>query len=217
MTLSAADQKLLTPDQLTWPLSFRFTTQAPWGETRQELSVDAPGLAGSIEGSMALGEELWRRVVAPATSRDVSLLTWDTVVWKLAPVPFTSAPIFAKGLLSRTAAPRADTPVVVMHSGHTDDRGTRRFFLAGSPLEWSHEGVLTNAGKLAAEGWAQMAVMGLCSHLTGSPFVWLLAYPRALPESMLNPSGVAFRRVEFLRVPTLTEKAPDPSGASWPA
>lgn len=214
--LTATEQKLLELAQLTWPITIRFHTEGTFGASQQELTVDAPGLLGSIEGSMLLGDELWRRLVATATCRDVELVRYETVMWKLAPTPFVSIPLFGRGLLSDTPATREATPVLVMHTGHDDARARRSFFLYGAPADWSRDGVMTKAGLRAVEGWGQMALMGLCSHLTGSPFVWHLAYPEALPASAGNGNGVAFRRVEFLRCCWHTERAPDPSPLAWP-
>lgn len=184
--------------------------------TQQELTVDVPELTDNLEATVALGRLLWQRGVAPATTRQSVLWYWETVVWKGLPVPVAQPDGFSTGLLEGTAAAREDSPVVVMHTGHADGRGRRRFFLAGAPASWVPDGLMTMNALNAAEAWGRLMMVGLSRHITGSPLLWLLRYPQLLPVTVDNPSGVAFRRVEYLRCCWHTERAPDPSPAPWP-
>lgn len=216
--MSAASEKfrVLGLDAVTWPCTFRYHVKAAWGETQQVLTVDAPGLYDMIGASVQLGLELWQRGVALATTRSTSLLWWETVAWKASSIPVPQIATTAFGLLSGTPAPRFVTPQLELLTGHADDLGFRRFPLAGAPAEWQSLGILTHGGMNAAELAGRILMLGLGTHMSGSPMQWLLTYPQLLPADVENPSGVAFRVVTNLRVCTFPDRAPEPSTEPWP-
>lgn len=205
-----------TPEQYVWPVTYRFHFRAPWGDTQQELSVDAPELEGQLQQSFNLGAELWSRAIAPAISRDVSCIAWDTVCWKHIAAGFPAALPQMLGGVLEAPLPRDNTPVAVLHTGHADDLSRRRFFFPGAPASWVASRMLTLEGWDRLEDWGVAMGAGLSRSRTNAPMQLLLAYPQLLPPSIENPSGVAFRPVRHIRGMLLTARAPDPSAQPWP-
>jgi hypothetical protein len=204
------------PEDFQWPVSYRYHTLASYGRTQQELTVDIPALLDQSGPTQQFGLELWKRVVAPATVRSAQLLYWETVVWKGLPIPGVAPAVNVFGLLDGASASRDDQAVTVLHSGHADDLGRRRFFLPAIPAAWVAGGLLTRGGLDAIETWGRMAYVGLARHVTAAPALWLMRYPDLLPAGPGNVTGVAFRRVEYLRCCWHTERAPDQSSEPWP-
>lgn len=208
--------RLLDPASLTWPCSFRYHLRTDWGDTQQVLSVDAPGVANLQGASTKLGLELWRRSVAIATTRQVSLLWWETVTWRTSsiPVPQVASSVF--GLLSGNPSRREDTPHLELLTGHDDPLGFRRFPLAGSPSDWHDGHQLTFGGMNAVELTGRIMFCGMSNVLAAAPMRWLLAYPDLLPASAENPSGVGFRAVTDVRCFRHILRTPEPSSEPWP-
>ena len=121
-----------------------------------------------------------------------------------------------RGLLAGPAAARAHAAVAVLLTGHMDQRGFTRMHLGGTPAAWVSGGMLTLGGRDALEAWGAMMLMGLSSHLTGSPMQWLVPYRGVLEPWAGNPGGDAFRRVEYVAGMQHTKPAPEPSMAPWP-
>lgn len=199
-----------------WPITFRWHMQTPFGRTQQDFTVDAPGLRDDIEGSMALGHVLWQRSIAPAMVTDVELTHHDTVMWRFVAAGLPQLNTANRGMLAGTAAPRDDSACIVMHTGHMDHRAVRRLIIPGIPSAWASDGLIGVGARHALESLGQGLIMGLARHLTGSPMLWLLAYPQLLEPQSDNPSGVGFRKVEYLRIAWHTDKAPLPSSEPWP-
>lgn len=213
---TAADLQVIDLPALEWPVTFRWLIRAPWGRTQQELTVDVPALKDDVGASGRLGYELWKRAVAAATTNQVLLEAVDYIPWRFSPVPLFGLEPPVAGLLQGIPAPRADTACIVMHTGHLDRLSTRRMAVPGVPYRWINERLVTVGGRQALEALGQLMVMGMCGTLTGAPMVWMLAYPGLLEPTIENPSGVAFRRMEYLRICWHTTKAPEPSGEPWP-
>lgn len=216
MTVAADAQQLLDLEAVAWPITIRWEVQAPFGRTRQEVTIDAPALEGQLEASWKLGEELWKRAVAPATSSHAELIGYDSVVWRLAPAAIPTQVMFAPGLLSGAPAGRRDQGCLVMHTGHTDRLARRRFHLPAIPSSWHSDGLLDASGLRALDGAAKLLWMGFNGALHGGPFRWLIAYPELLPATATNVNGVGFRQVQYVRSCWFTAAAPEPSPAPWP-
>lgn len=199
-----------------WPLSFRYHVWAPSGQTQQVLTVDAPELYDQDGPSLALGAELWKRGVALATSSQVSLLWYEMVAWRRSTIPVPQLAAQAFGRLNHPPAPNTDAAQLVLHTGHDDDMGRRRFPIAGFPADWIQGRRLTHGGMAALELVGRMLMLGMASQLPNAPMVWLHAYPNLLPPGAENPTGVAFRTVEYVRACCLTDRAPDVSTEPWP-
>lgn len=199
-----------------WPVTWRFTITGPWGETRQELTVDVPSLTDNIEASQKLGEELWRRSIATAMCRQMALSIVETMCWRGSLAPLPAPAILATGLLDGTPTGRSDAAVVVQHSGHMDDLARRRFFLPGIPETWVHGRKLILGARDALQWWGEALGIGIARHRFGGDMQWLLAYPELLPPTIDNVRGVAFRKVVRLRGMEYTERAPELSSVPWP-
>lgn len=199
-------------EALAWPVTYQFWMDTPFGETQQTITVNVPQLEGMTEATKRLGPLLWSVLTAPAVSGDVRMyMTWSTS-WKVygAPTPF--AGIEGRGNLIATAAARDDTPQMVMLTGHVDDDGRRRLFMPGAPASWSSEGMLTTAGWEGMMAHANGLMLGLATPDLVSGLEWLIAYPNVLEATLGNMPGIAFRRVQHLRVCQHTDKAPEAAG-----
>jgi hypothetical protein len=132
--------------------------------------------------------------------------------WKTLGGPVPYAGIEGRGNRIWTPSSRRNSPQMVMLTGHDDDDGRRRFFLPGAPSNWSRDGLLTR------EGWENLlphaagCMLGLAEPGLASGLEWLIAYPNVLEASLANLPGVAFRRVQHLRVCQHVDSAPGPSG-----
>lgn len=207
---------MIAIDELTWPISYRFVTVGSQGWTQQDLHVDAPGLNNDHDHSLALGRLLWQGVVATATTANVQLAYAFMVAWHISPLAEPFAPIGARGLRLGRAAPRAHSPVLLLHSGHNDDDAARRVFLYGAPAEWQDGELLTDAGWDNLMPWAYGLAMGVLANFCGGEVQLLHAYPRRVDVVPENLGGVAFRRVSSLRVCQYVDKAPALSSELWP-
>lgn len=217
MTETAAQrEQLLDLEELAWPVTIRFDVEAPYGRSRQELTVDAPGLDGALTQTWKLGEELWRRAVAAATSSEAELIGYDTVAWRLAAAAVPTGVFAAPGLLGGSTSSRSQQGCLVLHTDHMDRRSRRRFHLPAIPRSWHSDGLLDPGGLRALDAAAKMFFMGFNGSLFGGPFRWLIAYPDALPATSTNGRGVGFREVRYVRSCWHTAKAPEVSDAAWP-
>src|SRR5215207_9748432 len=121
MTTAAEYFKVDPLSVYAWPITYRYWHSLPWGETRQTLTVDAPDIADNDAASRALGLELWKLCVAPATTQHLHLVAWETMQWKQSVLPAIDVPPFTSGSLTGAPAPREQTPVGILSSGGTDD------------------------------------------------------------------------------------------------
>jgi hypothetical protein len=212
----AAAKELLELEDVAWPITFRWEVESWWGRTRQEATINAPLLDGALEPSWKLGEELWRRAVAPATSSSAELVGYDTIIWRLAPQPIPTGVAFAPGMLGGTTSSRDEQGCLVLHTGHSDRRARRRFHLPAIPSSWHSGGLLDPGGLRALDSAAKLLWMGFNGGLFGGPFRWLIVYPDELPPTITNPRGVGFRTVEYVRSCWHTAKAPTLSSEPYP-
>ena len=216
MTTATDYFKVLTLDDFAWPISYRFTHWLPWGKTQQVLTVDAPPLVNNPGASAAFGLELWRRVVAVATTGGCQLAAWETMTWKDSLAPAINVPPVTTGLLAGDALRRADTPVCMLCTSHGDDLDYRRIYLAGAPKRWVSDRKVTVGARDALEAWGTTLVLGLLKDVVSSPCELLIAYPELLVAQIGNPLGVAFRRVTHIVSMEYTARAPDLSSDPWP-
>lgn len=169
-----------------------------------------------LDETVKLGPMLWVGSVAGATSGAARLVECECVMWKYLAAPFPASVGIATGSVGLTSAPREGTGVLLLRTGHTDNRSARRLFVPGTPAAWSVGGLLTDTGKRALEGLGHRMIMGMLGAVLGGPLVWLLHYTDAVEPQIGNERGVAFRRVESVDVCWHTERAPAPSGQPFP-
>ena len=198
--------------ELAWPVTFTYFIRAPWGETQQTLTVNAPQLEANTEATRRLGPLLWSVLTAPAVVGDVSMYLCWTTIWKAYAVLPPAGGLELRGNLFGPASRRVDTPQIVMLTKHPDNAGRRRLFMPGAPRDWSSGGMLTTQGWEQLLAHAAGCMLGLAEPGLVSGLEWLIAYPNVLEASLANLPGVAFRRVTHLRVCQHTDKAPEPSG-----
>lgn len=209
---NAATLQMLGLEQLAWPVTYQYFLDTPFGETQQTLTVNVPQLEGMTEATKRLGPLLWSVLTAPAVVGDVrQYLCWVTT-WKAYGVPWPVGGIEGRGNQIALSSSRENTPQIVMLTGHHDPDGKRRLFMPGAPRHWSENGLLTTTGWEQLLAHANGLMLGLATPDLLSGLEWLIAYPNVLEASLGNLPGVAFRRVQHLRVCHHTDKAPEPSG-----
>lgn len=210
----AAQLSMLPLTDFLHPITFRYWVGAPWGLTRQALTVNAPNFLGNAEALLRLGRLLWLGVTAPAVTTSVRLELMAIHAWRGSGIGVPQPVAETKGQRTAFTAPREQSPQLLMLTGHPDDDGKRRFFLPGVPRNWVADGLLTPAGWEELMGHARSIIMGLGAEGGAQPLDWLWAYPGALEPTLENPVGVAFRRVRHIRVCYHTDRAPDVSGVA---
>lgn len=205
----------LTLDDLVWPLSARYHITTPFGSTQHELHVDAPGLNGDEQHSLALLPALWAASIATAISFRCRINFFEYVIWKARPLPQIGISDGARGSRFETPAGREESGVLLFHTGHADNYAARRVFAAGMPRNWQSQGLLTERGWDGMMQWAHMMSMGMSSYFNGGQVQLLLAYPGLIPPKPENITGIAFRLVTDIRVCQYTDKAPEGTVAPW--
>ena len=214
--INAAQREMIDLNELAWPVTYSYYVNAPWGTTRQLLTVNAPALADNVAATQRLGAVLWGVVTAPAVVGSVSCSSFGCTIWRGAGietlVPFPTLYGNAIG----TAAARENTPVLCTLTGHGDSDGRRRFYLPGAPANYVANGLLQKAGFEALIEHATGCMLGLATPDLGSGIEWLHAYPGILEPSPENVVGIAFRRVVHCRVLWHVEKAPEVTGIGGP-
>lgn len=208
----AAAAQMIGLDEVLHPISFGYIVRAPWGTTRQMLTVDAAQFIGNEEATLRYGQALWRGVTAPAVTSSVELLSMSVIYWKGIGLGVPHPVLEARGEHHAFTAGRDDSPQLLLLTGHPDDDGKRRLFMPGVPRNWVAHGLLTPEGWEKLMGHARALIMGLGPGSGVSTVDWLLAYPGALEPSLTNPTGVAFRRVHHIRVCYHTDRAPEVTG-----
>lgn len=211
--LHAALREMIDLAELEWPVTYMYEVSAPWGLTRQELTVNVPALVDNFAATERLGLALWSLVTAPAVSGFVALQGLSWVPWRFgaAAPPSPTLPRFG----DRIAVPasRDNSPQLVFLTGHGDKASRRRFFLPGAPREWVSEGLLTREGFEQLLPHASGMMLGLATPELGSGIEWLLVYPGEVQGNPDNPTGTCFRRVKHVRVCWHVDRAPDVPGA----
>lgn len=213
---TASDLRLIDLDDLTNPLTFRYNMATSWGISSQELTCEVPELSNEIPPALAFGRRVWTDHIANAISRTAELSFIEMVKWKTTPLPFLGASGAPSGAVFGAGSARKDTATLVLHSGHADKFSRRKFFLPGSPAAWSVDGVLTQTGLDQLYALSAAMFMGMGAGLLGGPIVWLMAFPGAVDVTPANLRGVAFRRVEWVRIHSFTSEAPDEVPLDWP-
>jgi hypothetical protein len=198
------------------PVTFGYLVDTPWGSTRQWITVNSPGTVGNDEAERRLGREIWMGVTAPAVTSSVHLTLQSVTHWKglalSVPVPVADA----AGELHAFTAPREHSAQLLLLTGHPGDDGKRRLFLPGVPRHWVANELLTPTGWEQLMAHARALIMGMGPPNPGGTLEWLLPYPEVLEPTINNPRGVAFRRVQHVRVCYHTDRAPDVTGLGQP-
>lgn len=207
---------MIAPGDLEWPLSFRYNIRTSFGWTQNEIHVNVPAMTDKPDLAPALGWELWRGVVAPATCWSSSVDFMQYVVWHQAPVGLPYVGLENRGTRFETSCSRDQCAVLLLHTGDRDDAAGRRLFLPGMPRTWQADGVLTSRGWDACMELAHGVAMGMNVGTIGAECQLLNAYPGIVPPTVENLGGVGFRRIASLRVCQFVDKAPDQSSAIWP-
>jgi len=208
---------MLEIGDLNEPVSYRYEMQTPWGLVAQDISVDIRILIQHPGSIPAIGRQIWLGGIATAISRDVSLSALWYVRWRAAPLSFPGmTTLFDRGRQGGTPAGKAHTAIVMMHTGHADNKAARGLYLPSTPLSWQSGGMLTSRGWDALLSWAQGFKMGLAGSELGGDIQHVIAYPGIVPATVDNLGGVLFRRVTHLKVLQYTDKAPDFQGGLWP-
>jgi len=214
--MGQTEETLVRLDQLTWPISWRFTISAPWGQYAQVITVEAPELFGEREKSQKLGELVYQSLVASATTFQTRCIYIETVVWRGGSFPWPSSPDQLRGDHFAASTARHDTGVLVLHTGHADGLARRRFYLGGMPSTWTSGRLLNVEGAERLQELARGMIVGLVTGSGHLPMRLLLAYPRKLDLGGVFGPVVGFRFVEHIRVCQYTERAPDLSEELWP-
>jgi hypothetical protein len=200
------------------PVSFHYEMRTPFGYMAQDLSVDIKILLSEDSYVPAIGEQLWRAVIATAINHEVHLDLMWYVRWLRGPLALPWPPLGStNGRQFGAWTPKDETPIVLMHTGHADDYAARRLFAPAAPRTWVEDTILSKRGWDSMMMWAHGIKMGLAADEIGGDLQHIIAYPGIVPASIENPAGVLFRRVTHLKVVQYTDKAPDglPSGL-WP-
>lgn len=197
-----------TIDEFTWPVTWKFRLLTPWGLTQSELSVDLPAGADRAGYCGKVGYLVFQAAIVPTMTANTVLLDVETRCWKDLPAYFPGLFVPLLGALGGAAAPRAETPVLTLHSGHLDPWARRRFFLSGAPAVWQNDGLLTQAGQGHVQTVARGLWRGLGGIVDGGPMKWLLARPGHAEEPDSPYDGPTFRPVQYIRAHLFTDKAP---------
>lgn len=213
---SAQDLQMIDRGGLFWPCSARYIVQTRFGWTEQTLSFDLFGCQNTPALTPVVLWSLWTRLVAPATVRSSSLVWMEWVAWHSTPLAQPYVGPFTQGTIVEGTRSRDEQLVIVMHSGHADDYAGRRFFLPGTSVAWSENGVLTQRGwdngMNMLNAWAMGALAWYCS----GQISLIHAYPGAVDVTTSNLAGVAYRLVSDLRLCQYVDKAPTLSENLWP-
>lgn len=212
----AADRNMIALEDLANPITYRYNLATSWGVSSQELTLDIPELAGLSAESIALGRRVWSDLIAVAISHVCQLSFLEMVRWKQGPAVIlgaTGAPAGAS-FLGGTAFENSGH--LMLHTGFTDRFARRNLWVPNMVSTWQADGVLTDAGQRGLYGLAAVLSMGMGIVGIGGPIQWLIAYPDVVDATPANLRGVAFRRVEWIRVMTYCGKAPDEVPLDWP-
>lgn len=208
--------KMLSSDDLVWPITYRYVAQGGRGLTSWELTVDVPSLEGDRDHSIALGIPLFNNTIATAICTSIDLLYFDYVIHKFSPIPGISGSGGARGLRFGTPAPRTKTACLTFNTEHSDSYGRRQHYLYGMPFTWQDGDFLTGSGWSGAMGYAHLLATGMHSHFSSGSMQHLIAYFGVVPPAVGNFWGVGFRRVASYNVFQYVDKAPELSASLWP-
>lgn len=214
--LTLDDMKMLPASAFTWPVTYAWETRAPWGTTRQELSVDIPFLDGNLEASRLFGTYLWSFTIATAISVECELdISWCQP-WRTIGVTLPVVGFGQRGMQPGRASSRDDSGQWVLIGDEISRQWRRRVFLPGIPRDAVSGGQLTKRGFEDQLTAARAAFMGLQPIPPDAMCSWLIAYRNIVPESETNFYGIGFRRVKSVHVCQHTDRAPDNPGGLWP-
>lgn len=208
--------KMISMDDLAWPVSFRFVAQGARNWTSWEMTVDIPAFVGKGDETKAIASTLFSASIATAICSSVSVVYIDYLIHKANPGASILGPNFARGRRFGTPAPRDKSGVIGFNTEHDDSYGRRRHYLYGMPFDWQDENGLTSRGWDGCMQYAQLLTMGLSAHFGAGEMQLLLAYWGVVPATINNFWGVGFRRVVSYNVFQYTDRAPELSADLWP-
>jgi hypothetical protein len=207
---------MLAAADITWPISYRFVAAGGTNFTSWEISVDAPGLNGMHDESVALGPEIFSNTIATAICSSIDLVYFDYVIHRLSPIPSIGSGGSKRGRIFGTPAPRIKSACIGFNTGHSDSFGRRQHYLYGMPFNWQDGAMLTERGWDGAMGYAHLLAMGMQKHFIDGNLQHLIAYWGVIPAEVGNFWGVGFRRVTSYNVFQYVDKAPELSENLWP-
>lgn len=213
---SASDLGMIDRGGLFWPCSARYIVQTRFGWTEQTLSFDLFGCQNTPALTPVVLWALWSRLVAPATVRSSSLIWLEWVAWHSTPLAMPYVGPFTQGQIVERTRSRDEQLCIVLHSGHADDYAGRRFFLPGTPIGWSEDGMLTQRGWDNGMNMLNAWAMGALAWYVSGQISLIHAYPGAVDVTTSNLAGVAYRLVSDLRLCQYVDKAPTLSENLWP-
>lgn len=214
---SAHPYLMLGAEDFFDPVSFHYEMRTPWGLLAQDLSVDIRILLTKDEYVPAIGLQLWQSTIATAITSSCSLDMMYYVRWHTSPLALPWPPGFSQhGYQTGLPAGKLHCPIVLMHTGHTDNYAAREIVLPSTPLRWQAGGLLSEDGWDSLMQWAFGVRMGLAGEDIGGDLQHIIAYPHIVEPSIDNLAGVLFRKVTHLKVLQYTDKAPDLPSGLWP-
>jgi hypothetical protein len=201
---------------LSNPLTWRFNLATTWGITSQTITLDVPDLFDRPAESLEFGRRMWAGFIATAISSRCSLSFIELVRWKQTPLPLLGSGGGAAGKAGRSASTRENSGVAILHTDTGDQYSRNRLYIPNIPATWAVDGSLTDAGMANLYDWSSILFMGMARACLPGPLLWLTYYPDIDPFSPDNVRGVAFRPVEFIRICSYVDKAPDEVSLDWP-
>lgn len=213
---SAARLSMVSLDALTNPVTFRYNLSTPWGRTPQELTIDIPELIDNAPATGSLATRIWNDAIASALSHNCLLEYVEMVRWKAGPAVTVVATGAPAGLSSLSGTDRDHAGVLTLHSGHSDRFSRRLLFMPSIPHTFVDGNVLSDAGLNRLYDTAAVLFMGCAGFPLTGPMSWWIAYPHVVDVTTDNFFGVAFRRVEWVRVHNYCARAFDTIPLDWP-
>lgn len=214
--LNEAQQSMIKLDDLAYPITCRYNIGTDWGRTGLELTLDCGPLEGKLEETYSFFRLIFQRAIAFAMSARSVLLFGEIVRWRTSPLPLLAPIAGVSGSYTGPVTNRDNTPVMVLHSGHSDAAARQRLYYPHVPLGWVSDRQLNVEGRKQLYRAAAVQFMGLSGLIVGGPYRWLVAHPRVVESTPANLLGVAFREVQYVRVLSYCEKAPDTPSLDWP-
>lgn len=213
---SAAQLKMIDLEDVAFPITWRFNLSTSWGASSQEITMNVPGFTHDLPPAIALGVFMWRDIISTILTTRVVLDFVEVVRWKISPLPLLGAAGAPAGQIHAQRTSRENSGVLVLHTGHYDAAARRRFYVPNMPVSWVADRLMTDAGTKALYDFAAIMLGGSSFELPGAPLEWMIPYPDVIAPTLANLRGVAFRRVQYVRVCSFPDKAPDTVPIDWP-
>lgn len=207
---------MIALEDLICPLTVRYNLATSWGSSSQELTFDVPELDGQPEAQFAFVNRLWRSFIATALSRTCQLSFVELVRWRITPLAQLGASGGPVGAINLPAAALEETGVMTLHTGDTDRYARRQLYWPNMPKAWQQNRVLSDPGMNGLYAVSALLFMGMGGGLLTGPITWLLAFPRVVDQTPSNLFGVAFRKVQWVRIHSYCARGVDEVPLNWP-